>query len=241
MKNRIFQILLGISIISLSSCFHHGHIFDCVEGNGKFITEEFDLDNFSGITLNIAANIKLTQGDRQLVEIEGQENIIDVLDLRVRNNNLIIGFDDECVNHDDLTIFITIPEIKFLSIHGSGNIRGENIFNIRDLELKISGSGDIDLGLDADDIDAKISGSGTIKLDGEMDDFDLKITGSGDLRAFGLHCDDANLSISGSGDVEIFVDDNLDVKITGSGDVFYKGHPKLDVSITGSGEVIDSN
>lgn len=77
----ILQIITVLSIISYSSCFYHdgNGPFDCVDGNRTFVTEEFDLDDFSGITLNIAADIKLTQGDRQFVEVEGQENIVDIL------------------------------------------------------------------------------------------------------------------------------------------------------------------
>ncbi len=238
----IFQIITVLSIISYSSCFYYDGQgpFDCVDGNRTIVTEEFDLNDFSSITLNIAADIKLTQGDRQFVEVEGQENIVDILNMKVRNHILEIDFDD-CVNYDDLTIFITIPDIEFLSIRGSGNIVGENIFDLKDLELKISGSGDMDLGIDADDVKAKISGSGKIKMDGKMDVLDLRISGSGDLEAFDLNTNDSKISISGSGDVEIFAEDNLDVKITGSGDVYYKGHPKLDVNITGSGKVVDAN
>ncbi len=241
MKN-ILKLLFAISFISLSSCFYYGDHsgVDCVEGNRTIITDEFDLPNFSGIILNIDANIKLKQGDKQSVEVEGQENILDILQLKVRNHILDIDF-DECVNHDDINIFITIPDIDFLSIHGSGNIVGQNVFDIKDIELKISGSGDMDLGIEANDVVGKISGSGTMKLDGDMDFLNFKISGSGDLEAFDLKSIDANIKITGSGDIEVYAKDNLDVSISGSGDVYYKGHPKLDISITGSGKVVDAN
>ena len=140
-----------------------------------------------------------------------------------------------------MKIFITIPEIRELTIAGSGEIFGENVFLVEDAELRISGSGNMDLAMEGDDFEVAITGSGNIKLEGLADELDIKITGSGDIAAFKLDALRARIEITGSGNAEVQVQDELDVKISGSGDVRYKGTPSLDINISGSGRVVDAN
>lgn len=242
-KNYLFAIIF-LSLLLGSGCGFGDDegLFSCVEGNGPTITQELILDDFTKIKLKISADVYLSQGSEQKVEVEGQQNIIHQLDLDVNGETWEIEFDDCVRNHDGLKIYIIIPEIKELNISGSGEIYSENDLAVGDLRLRISGSGDMDLSIsESTGIDTKISGSGEIKLQGFADQFELAISGSGDYEAFDLETADGEIKISGSGDAEVRVTDELDVKISGSGDVYYKGNPVLDVDISGSGSVIDAN
>lgn len=217
------------------------NVFGCLIGSGPIVTEELDLPAFNGVELSISAQVFIRQGNEQSVTVEGKQNLIDELERDVRNGIWDIEFDRCVTNMDEMKIFITVPDLTSLKISGSGDIVSENTFVIGDIDLNISGSGTIDLGLEADDINARISGSGKINMEGIGDQLDLDVSGSGDLTAFGLTLRTADITISGSGDAEVFVTDTLLVRISGSGDVFYKGNPSVDVSISGSGRVVDSN
>lgn len=213
----------------------------CIRGSGPSVVETLDLNEFDGIGLRISANVFITQGPIFEVRAEGQANVIRELELDVRNGFWEIDFDRCIRNEDDLRIFITMPNITELQISGSGDIFGENIFIVDDVDLRISGSGDMDLALEGDDINTIISGSGDMRLEGIADDISIQISGSGDVFAFGLAGSSADIDIRGSGDAEVFVSSALDVRISGSGDVFYKGDPIIDSRINGSGEIINAN
>lgn len=237
--------LVGFLLASLTS----GCIIDinddglqtCIRGEGGIVTEELNMSSFTGFDLQIAADVYVTQGSEFKVVAEGQANIIRDLELDVRNGFWQIEF-DRCVRRmDDLRIYITMPEIDEIEVSGSGSVYGENVFDVNDILLRIDGSGDMDLALNADDIEANIDGSGGIRLEGTADDIFLRITGSGLFRAFDLTCNTANVRVDGSGDAEVSVETELNVRITGSGDVLYKGNPSVDADIDGSGRIIDAN
>lgn len=235
---------LALTTLSFSGCIididdDDGFFGNCVDGSGPIVTEELFLSDFDGIELSLPGQVILRQGPVQEVIVEGKANIIAELELDVRNGIWTIET-DRCVEDiDQLTFFITLPHYRFLSIKGSGDIISDEFLQVEDLTLRISGSGDMDLGLHADDIDAKVSGSGNFRLEGTADDLELEINGSGDLHAFNLETDTAFIRISGSGDAEVNVFTHLTVRISGSGDVEYIGDPSLDIQITGSGEVKD--
>lgn len=247
MRNSNFKWLAAIMVFSLtiSSCFidvnDDDGFFGCVDGDGPIVEQVLNLDDFSGIEVRLPIEVVLRQGDFQEVRVEGKQNIIDELELDIRNGVWEIETRDCVRDIGNMKIFITIPEIRELAIAGSGEIFGENLFVVQDVELKIAGSGDMDLAMEGDDYEAVITGSGNIKLEGLGDELDIKITGSGDVAAFNLDVVRARVEITGSGNAEVSVQDELDVKISGSGDVRYKGNPSLDVNISGSGRVVDAN
>ncbi|MFZ2897050.1 MAG: head GIN domain-containing protein [Saprospiraceae bacterium] len=243
MKNMKWMVAALLATFSLQSClFLDDDPFSCERGVGPTVTKVLELPSFSGIDLQISGKVILIQGPEQHVEVEGQENIIDLLRLSVSNDTWNIRFDDCVRQHEELVFYITLPDIGYVSISGSGRVYGDNVFEGNDINLRISGSGDMDLALDDfDEVDIRISGSGDIRLEGEANEFDLDISGSGDYEAFGLQTQKGDIKISGSGDAEVYVTDRLDVRITGSGSVYYKGNPILNVHITGSGRVQEAN
>ena len=237
--------MMGGSLL-LTGCFvdinDDDGLFGCIDADGPVTTIDLELEDIDGIELAMDARVELTRGPEQLITVEGKSDIFDELDLDVRDGVWTIRTVDCVRDVDDLTFFITVPNLRMVKISGSGEVLSTNVFDGGgDIELRISGSGEMDLGLLSDDVEVDISGSGKVILEGEADELDLNITGSGDLRGFDLAVREADINISGSGDAEVRASDRLDVRITGSGDVFYKGQPTLDVSITGSGEVIDAN
>ena len=240
-KQNFFFLPLLLALLTITSCVDDDGFFqDCERGDGPIVEEVLDMSEFTGIDLKVDANVYLTQGDFFEVVAKGEQNVINELELDVRNDTWDIEFDD-CMKDYELDLYITLPKVEFLAISGSGEILGETFFNPQDITLRISGSGDMCLGLYCENIDAKITGSGEMELEGTAEQFDLKITGSGDVGAFNLITEKADIEITGSGDAAVHVLELLKVRITGSGDVSYKGFPELDIDISGSGDVRDAN
>ncbi|MFK7936672.1 MAG: head GIN domain-containing protein [Saprospiraceae bacterium] len=242
MNTKTFFLLLFGFTLTYSSCIiDNDDFFGCERGEGPIVERELFLSDFSSIDLDIPADVCISQGPEQIVVVEGERNIINELDLDVDNGRWEIEFDDCVRDYEGLKIFITLPFYEQLRISGSGLIFSTDVIVADDLDLRITGSGDIDVALDVEDLTTRITGSGEIRLEGIAEDAEHEINGSGDLEAFDLATEDTDIVIRGSGDAEVLVADRLDVRITGSGDVFFRGNPRLDIDITGSGDVIDAN
>ncbi|MEM9990321.1 MAG: head GIN domain-containing protein [Bacteroidota bacterium] len=230
---------LAALAITTSSC-ELDDIF--ADGEGPTITKELTIGTFTGINLDISADVFITQGDSLQVSAEGQENIINLLELDIANDIWDIEYDGTRIGrHNGLKIFITLPEITELTIDGSGEIISENVLEAEELALAIDGSGDMDLALNVSDLFAEVDGSGSMTLEGVAENIDVKIKGSGDVKGFDLSTTRADVEIRGSGDVELMVSDFIRVEIDGSGSVFFRGDAELDETINGSGEVVRIN
>jgi len=234
-------IVALLATISFVGCIDDDGSFGCTTGSGSTVEESFQISNFKGIKLDCSADIVITQGEEFSVIAESQANILDNLELNLNGDVLDIDLDG-CNRDFQLKLFITMPEVTFLKVSGSGDITSENTLSSENLILRVTGSGDMDLDLDYQTVNAQITGSGTMDLQGVCDEFDYTISGSGDINSFDLISDEGFVKITGSGDTEVFVNEFLSVKITGSGDVLFKGNPDEIVSdITGSGDLRDVN
>lgn len=225
------SLILILGLFLLSSC-------DCIEGEGPIVSENRNVSGFNRIELEASANVVISKSDNFKVQIEGQQNILDILRTRMRGNTLVIEYKEACVmNTRSIEIYISMPEIKEIQIDGSGDVESDDLFTTDQFYAGISGSGSIDMNVSSKELDADISGSGSIYLRGDTDDFYATINGSGDIRASRLKARIAKVKVSGSGSTYIHVIDELNSRISGSGNVHYSGNPDINSDSNGSGKV----
>ena len=242
MKRVIIGMVILVAVATIfSSC--RKHVF-CIKGQGSTTSEIRMLNDFDEIDMSISADLYITQDENissPEIEIEAQGNIIDNIDTYVAGDRLKIKFNDCVTNHKSIKLRLKVRDIQKITLNGSGNIFGETLIKSSSLKVTINGSGDMDMGVEADELKAAINGSGNIMMAGAANYLEAEIIGSGDIKAFDLYSQNADVFISGSGETRIRAEQTLEVRISGSGDVHYKGYPQMTVNISGSGKVINAN
>jgi hypothetical protein len=238
MKKPAVRLALFIaSIFIFSSC-------EKIVGEGPIVTETRITENFTGVSLEMAAAVSVTIGPVYRVEVSAQRNILNILQTHVINGVLHIDRKDlvRLKTHDRIQVNITMPSANYFRVSGSGDIQVSGDLVTANLELKMSGSGSIlvNKAVVTDRIDADISGSGNISImNGSAIRHDLQISGSGKIDLSGLSAENATARTSGSGDMKLNVSKKLDATISGSGTVYYRGQPAIHSRISGSGTLIN--
>ncbi len=202
--------------------------------------ENRNVGDFDEVVMRISGRVYIKQGNKNEVILEGEEDYLERVETDVRGDKLSIGMRGRNWSFrrsPRLNIYITVKELRGVSVTGSGNVIGQTVFEADDINLSISGSGDIELDLDVKNVESRISGSGNIELKGSAEFAKLGMSGSGKYLAEELKVDDYRVSISGSGKSSINAQEKLDVRISGSGSVYYRGRPSVNSSVAGSGKV----
>ena len=201
----------------------------------------YDLTGFSKIGLGMHANVYYEQKAEYGVKVVAKESVIEKITVEVSNNELKIHHKGHgLTNTGRIDIYISCPNIEGFKISGSGKIIADKPIESTDLEIKVSGSGDVHLnGLKADHAKFHISGSGNVIIegDGNINGAEMHISGSGDVKAESIKIKELTGKISGSGNGKFFVTEKLNAKISGSGDMYYRGKPVVDVEVSGSGKI----
>jgi hypothetical protein len=238
MKTRHLLFVLTILSLSFLSCRKGGPWG--IRGKGATVTETRDLENFDKIQLSVEADLFYIQDSVYRVEITAQPNILAVLRAEVSGGTLKFDYRRNVWDHKDVKITVRSPEIRRLSISGSGDIEANGTITAERLELNISGSGDIDIfRVQAEQLKVSVSGSGDIHLaGGTVEEETFTLSGSGEVEADHLVSERAEASVSGSGKISLQAKERLEVTISGSGDIRYRGNPRITSRISGSGKLI---
>lgn len=233
-----------------------------IVGKGAIEKQDRDVKDFKGIDLKAAANVFVKQGATYKVTVEGQKNILDVVETVVENNILLIKHKDGAwsMSYDKLNVYIETPSVSSLEISGSGdmmvesaftsddftielsgsgNIKMPNGLTTKNLKASIGGSGDINIGSSTTtELEANIHGSGNFNIKGSGDKAKFEVTGSGDINANEFITKSTEAHTTGSGNIKCHATEKLDAHVTGSGDIDCKGNPpSVQSKATGSGEI----
>lgn len=231
-------LLYIILFIGCASCF-----VSCtsVSGVGALVMEDRDVSGFTKVEHAISGDVIIEPGAHFALSIEAQKNILDVLETTVDHGILKIRFKPNTMitRHKKITVHISMPEIEGLTLTGSGDMQINQPFSAENIELKLTGSGNMKLSaLATNNLEADLTGSGTIRiLSGHAAAQELDIRGSGSMDMENLESRKSDVDIAGSGDARLNVQEVLKVRITGSGNVYYSGKPRLESHITGSGDI----
>jgi len=241
MKTRMSKVLL-ISIMIISTI----GIQTSLAGFQDTKKENRKVNEFSSVVFAISGNLYLSQGDKNEVIIEADDDILEKIITEVRGDRLVIEFERwyNYRGNGKINVYVTTKNIEEITLTGSGTVTNKTPINSSDIELAITGSGSIMIDrLITKNVKSMISGSGDIKIssDKKAATFNATITGSGDINATSIEFEKGKLTITGSGSIKASIVEDLRAVITGSGKIVYMGKPLIDADITGSGKIVNGN
>lgn len=213
-----------------------------IRGDGNYITQDRNVGSFEGVESFGSFDVSLVPSTSAAVTVEAEENLQKYIETYVDGNSLHIktrsGYNLR--PRRDIKITVSGPLFTVIETKGSGSIIGRGLLNTnnRDVSLKVAGSGNIEVEMNAARIESEIAGSGNIKVAGTARQFEGDVLGSGNIRAGNLRADQSRVEIAGSGNVEVYAVEKLDVSVMGSGEVKHRGSAQVSTKITGSGSVV---
>ena len=176
---KIGLIGVALALTTLSGCYYFG---PCLNGSGPVISEEREIEDFTGVVNTGSFDLYITRADHFSVEVISQENLLPIIETYVSGNTLIVKTEnDVCYRSDSpVEVFVSMPETELLRLTGSGRVFADVVENV-EAEVSNSGSGRME-------IDSIMAESGL-----------LSNSGSGSVAVSYLYLNEADFVQSGSG------------------------------------------
>jgi hypothetical protein len=190
-------------------------------GSGERTVQARNLSGvFNCLEVTGSVNIELKREDRNSIEVYGDSNLVDLIEIKLMETTLNIGFKRgiSFVSLLPLKVVLSTPAIPEVVVRGSANVLLE--------------------GLDQENLKVELLGSGGVIAAGRVDYVALDLQGSGDIDTMRLVARKAFIKVQGSGDVRAFASDEVKARLHGSGDVHVNGGSRVrDSKVSGSGRI----
>ena len=216
-----------------------------VKASKNYVTKQIKVSDFNQIAVSGSLDVTYTQqSGKPKVEIYTSDNIVDLLDIYVKNGKLNLGFKKNVkVSYNKLEIRVTSEDLNAVNVAGSGDFKFTNGLKTDQLKMNVAGSGDITASniQCSQGFTANVAGSGDIECKQlKAADMDISVAGSGDLKIENAQVTSANASVAGSGTVKISGSaDKANYSVAGSGALYASDFKvqNISASVAGSGDI----
>ena len=223
-----FLLLSVVTLGMLTSCACSGLKVHYSKTDPHGVHER-DLKGFERVELLGSLDVKYAQADSFSVRVDAPVKVLNDVETYVTGNKLVVKMKGEgniidlgVSDADDVTVFVTSPDFLGIELKGSGDFESNGL-------------------VDTDNLDITLSGSGDIKFDDIIcDRVNVSLVGSGDVDVKHVKTQWAGVQLVGSGDVKMRLDDSgaVDANVIGSGDITLSGNVKdYKYNVRGSGDM----
>lgn len=197
--------------------------------SGDLTTEDRNISEFSKLSVHGVFNLYLSQGEKESLRIEADQETLDKITTQNIGDKLLIELEEgvQLFDREEINIYVTITDIDSFEFEGVGNIKTETVLRLTDLDLKGDGVGNTKLELEADRIDAEFNLVGNVTLSGKVETIHLKNNGLGNVNASDLTAQYMTLNNNGIGNVEVYCEKEISITANGIGKVTYAGDPEV--------------
>jgi hypothetical protein len=205
-------IVLASLLLMLFGCHIGG-----VRGSGVRKTEKRDLPSFTAIETTGAFEVQVTCQKPASFEIEGDDNLLALIQTEVRNGVLRVSSTKPYHTRDPISLRITVPDLASISSTGAGKFHVSNLKN--------------------DSFEIHSTGAALVVAEGQSNNVKISSTGAGKIDSQNLRASKVEVTVTGAASVEVYASDQLDVNVSGAGRVTYSGDAKVNKRVSGAGQV----
>lgn len=211
---KLFFLMASTILFLLTGCRY----FDGVKGNGNYISENRNIEDFSEIDISGAFNLFVEVGEEPSLKINTDENLHELIRTDVRNGRLIIDQKRNLRSKEPIDIRVTTKDLRKIDGAGACDIIVNNVNNL-DFELNLSGATEL-------------------RISGSTDNFNVELSGASKLFASNFLANFVRVEASGASKAEVNSDKSLLVNASGASKVNYFGNPsEIDYNLSGASSI----
>jgi len=185
-----------------------------IEGSGNVVTKEVAVQPFDQLEASGVFNVVLTQGAKESVKIEAEDNLQPLFEVKNDGSKLMVDMkkDSHFNSKKKMTVYITFKNLKSMDLKMVGNVSSEGNLNFGDLSLANKSVGSVDLALNAQRLDIKNKSVGNLKLSGKANNAVIRSNSVGAIKASELLVQTMDIDNDGVGSAEVNAVKELKVK-----------------------------
>lgn len=212
MNKKITAGIIGVAALGLMTAANAASYGESASNGWSVDTvkEERDLATFTRIKVKGAIKLEVTGGKDQSVFVEVDEDFAEQLITTVEDDTLTIDMYSKGKKRrwkgPKIDVKISLQTLEAIELDGAMDGSFKN--------------------LNGSDLDVDISGAGNLSIEGTCGTLRVRLSGAGNIEAEDFKCKNAEIKLSGAGNIEAYASEKADVRLAGIGNIDITGSPK---------------
>ncbi|NTS39986.1 DUF2807 domain-containing protein [Flavisolibacter sp. BT320] len=204
---------------------------ETLEGNGNLVMREVPVSSFETLKASGVYELRLSQGDKEAVKIEADENLQQYFTVRNEGASLVIDMkglkNKNLKNKNKMRVYVTFKKLKAMDLSTVGSVAAEKALDFTDLEINNASVGKVQLHLTANSVTFKNSSVGNVQLSGKAQNAVFTNSGVGSFDAGSFVVQTMNIENNGVGGATVNAEKDLKVKDNNLSRVKNKGAARI--------------
>jgi hypothetical protein len=158
---------------------------DRIEGSGNVITKDIAVKSFDELNASGVFNLQLSQGDKETLKIEADDNLMDLFIVENEGSTLKISMkkNSNFNSKKQLKVYITFKSLKSMNLGMVGGTSSDEKLKFTDLKLKNQSVGSVSLNMTLQTLNMENQSVGSVKLEGSAENAVVKNNSVGSINA----------------------------------------------------------
>ena len=191
---------------------------------------------FNAIEISDNIVIKISQGEKSMVIVEGEKDAVNAFIPDIKNNVLKINAGQQTEELESINV--VVKDLKDIRMKGASSLKSTSVIKAKNLTLTAEDASEIKLDVDVDSLNTIVEGAASIKYSGITKNHKIQIKGAASISAYNLETENSQIDLAGAGTAQVNVKNEISGEISGLGSIVYKDEPaKVNVKTSGLGSV----
>ncbi|WP_430928965.1 head GIN domain-containing protein [Polaribacter marinivivus] len=216
--------LLFVSVL-MSSC--NVNMFNRVNGNRNVVTADRSTSQkFTKIKVSTGLDLYLSQGSKNKVTLEADENLHDIIITEVNDGVLKIYSEKNIWQAKARKVYVTVKNLEGLTATSGSDVYTEDVLKVETIKVSATSGADIRIALDADTVETSATSGSDIRISGTANNHTSSANSGASIEAYKLISKNATVQVSSGADINIYASESINAKASSGGDIDFKGNPR---------------
>jgi hypothetical protein len=228
MRKKLF-LMLAITAMGFSTMAQNNDKYedkDRIEGSGNVITKDISVKSFDELDASGFFNLQLSQGDKETLRIEADDNLMDLFIIENEGSTLKIKMkkNSNFNSKKQLKVYITFKTLKSMNLGMVGGTSSDDKLKFTDLKLKNQSVGSVSLNMTLQTLNMENQSVGSVKLEGSAENAIVKNNSVGSINAGNFVVQKMDIENNGVGSATVNAEKELKYSDSFLGKVSNRGN-----------------
>ena len=228
MRKNLF-LMLAITAFSFSLQAQKNDKYDDkdrIEGSGNVITKDITVKSFDQLNASGVFNLLLSQGDKESLKIEADDNLMDLFIVENEGSSLTIKMkkNSNFNSKKQLKVYVTFKTLKSMDLGMVGGTSSDDKLKFADLKLKNQSVGSVSLNMTLQTLNMENQSVGSVKLEGSAENAVVKNNSVGSINAGNFVVQKMDIENNGVGSATVNAEKELKYSDSFLGKVSNRGN-----------------